>query len=127
MILCAKPSRHGIVSLMARHLRIQFPRAGYHGTFRGNGRTSIFGDDELLFRVIRADPDAHTRVLGGAQPATGAGTLKVSNGAVVTEITNISGTFQFGSSTIPYVIDSLRNQGVQVSPTAARPFIHYSD
>lgn len=84
-------------------------------------------DERGVVNVLRDGPHLHPKVLGGAQSATGAGTLKVSNESIVTEISNCSGTFRFGPSSIPHVIDSLRNQGVQVSPTASRPFLPYSD
>ena len=52
---------------MARTLRIQFPGAVYHVTFRGNGRTSIFGDDSdrvrLTERVAESAEDYGVRVL----------------------------------------------------------------
>ncbi len=52
---------------MARRLRVQFPGAVYHVTFRGNGRASIFGDDadrvRLTERVAESAVDYGVRVL----------------------------------------------------------------
>ena len=36
---------------MARRLRVQFPGAVYHVTFRGNGGASIFDDDADRVRL----------------------------------------------------------------------------
>ena len=51
---------------MARRLRVQFPGAVYHVTFRGNGRASIFDDDadrvRLTERVAESAADYGVRV-----------------------------------------------------------------
>lgn len=67
-------------------------------------------------------PHMHPQILGGAQPVAGAGELIVEAGAVVTEVNNISGTFQCGPETLPQVIEALRQQGATVRPDAAQPF-----
>jgi RHS repeat-associated protein len=64
----------------------------------------------------------HPRVLGGAAPAAGAGTLIVDAEGVVTEVTNFSGTFRFGPDTLPQVVEAIRQQGLKVAPTAPKAY-----
>jgi hypothetical protein len=64
----------------------------------------------------------HPQVLGGAQPAAGAGELTVEAGGVITEINNLSGTFQFGPETLVPVLAALTKQGATIAPDAAQPF-----
>lgn len=42
---------------MARKLRVLFPGAIYHVTFRGNGRASIFDDEADCIRLTERIPE----------------------------------------------------------------------
>jgi len=64
----------------------------------------------------------HPQVLGGAQPAAGAEELTVEAGGVITEVNNLSGTFQCGPETLPTVIEALSKQGGTLLPDAVRSF-----
>jgi hypothetical protein len=83
-------------------------------------------DADGVVWVAPDGPHMHPQILGGAKPVAGAGELTVEAGGVVTEVNNISGTFQCGPETLPQVIDALRNQGATVRPDAAKPF-HWED
>ena len=69
-------------------------------------------------------PGAHPSVLGGGQPAAAAGELTIAPGGVITEVNNISYTFQFTAEVLPQVAETLRQAGATVAPGAIRPFVH---
>jgi len=75
--------------------------------------------------VVHAVPDGphlHPLVLGGAQPARYAGDLTIAGGKV-TELTNLSGTFQCDDEAgLKDVAEHIRRQGVDVVPGAVRFF-----
>jgi REP element-mobilizing transposase RayT len=84
---------------MARKLRVQFPGAIYHVTFRGNARQAIFTDDEdrgrLVRRVAESAADFGVRIYlycwmanhGHLLVETPAGNLSAFMGSVLTGYT----------------------------------------
>lgn len=64
----------------------------------------------------------HPQVLGGAEPAAGAGGLLVGAGGVILEVDNFSGTFQFGPDIFPGVRAALAAQGGDTTATREVPF-----
>ncbi len=79
-------------------------------------------DADGVVWVAPDGPHMHPQILGGARPAAGAGELSVEAGGVVTEVNNLSGTFQCGPDTLAQVIQALEKQGAMVRPDAAQPF-----
>lgn len=79
-------------------------------------------DADGVVWVAPDGPHMPPQILGGATPVAGAGELTVEASGVVTEVNNISGTFQCGPETLPHGIEALRNQGATVRPDAAQPF-----
>jgi hypothetical protein len=72
--------------------------------------------------VLPDGPHLHPKVLGGGQPALYAGDLTVTNGKVA-DVTNLSGTFQFGDEVgLRAVAQQLRQQGLEVEAGAVRFF-----
>jgi hypothetical protein len=75
--------------------------------------------------VVHVMPDAphmHPRILGGGQPAAAAGEIVIGPDRVVTEINNISGTFQHDAGVLPVVQSFVEAQGLRVAPGAIKPF-----
>jgi hypothetical protein len=67
----------------------------------------------------------HPKIFGGGQGTTAAETVKISSNGTVTELTNISGTFQHPTSTLTYVMEAIIRQGGKITETAIKPFIFY--
>ncbi|NLE38417.1 MAG: RHS repeat-associated core domain-containing protein, partial [Pirellulaceae bacterium] len=81
-------------------------------------------DGSGVVHVVPNGQHLHPTVLGGGQPGAAAGELVVGRGGVVTEINNISYTFQFGQEVLPGVRDAVLRQGFRVAPDAIKPFTH---
>lgn len=80
--------------------------------------------DGVVHVVPEIEGHLHPRVPGGGLPAAAAGGLKLGPGAVIVEVDNYSGTFQFGPDILPQVREALTRQGGRVSPDADRPFTY---
>jgi hypothetical protein len=79
-------------------------------------------DAQGIVHVVPDGPHMHPKVLGGAQPAMYAGDLTVEDGRV-TDLTNLSGTFQFDDEAgLKAVAGQIRQQGVEVEAGAVRFF-----
>jgi hypothetical protein len=79
-------------------------------------------DVQGIVYVLPDGPHIHPKVLGNAQPALYAGDLTIENGKV-TDLTNLSGTFQFADETgLCSVAAQIRNQGLTVQVGAVRFF-----
>jgi hypothetical protein len=88
------------------------PDGGYVYVRDANGTVHVAPDG----------PHMHPKVLGGARPASYAGDLTIENG-VVTDLTNLSGTFQFESrSGLLDAAKQLESQGLTIKPGAVRFF-----
>lgn len=81
-------------------------------------------DADGVTHVVPDGPGLHPTVLGNGQAASAAGETTIGPNGVVTEINNISFTFQFGSDVLPGVRDALRNLGLNVADDAIKPFTH---
>ncbi len=79
-------------------------------------------DTTGVIYVVPDAPHMHPKVLGNAQPAIYAGDLTIKKGRV-TDVTNLSGTFQFDDEEgLREVAAELRLQGVVIAPAAVRFF-----
>jgi hypothetical protein len=79
-------------------------------------------DGQGIVHVLPDGPHLHPKVLGGCQPALYAGDM-VIKGGMVTELTNLSGTFQCDDEDgLRGVADQLKQQGLIVTPGAVRFF-----
>ncbi|HEX7450597.1 MAG TPA: hypothetical protein VF306_23755 [Pirellulales bacterium] len=74
--------------------------------------------------VVPNAPGAHPGVLGNGLSATGAGEITVGIDGVITEVNNISYTFQFGGGTLTQVVAALKATGARIAPNAVKPFEH---
>jgi hypothetical protein len=79
-------------------------------------------DADGIVHVVPNSPHMHPRVLGGGQPAAAAGEIVVDANGVVTELNNISGTFQHSPGVLNAVKEALERAGIPVDPNAIRPF-----
>ncbi|MCA8982949.1 MAG: hypothetical protein KDA76_04245 [Planctomycetaceae bacterium] len=79
-------------------------------------------DADGVVYVVPQASHAHPTVLGGGQPAAAAGEITIGPNGVVTEINNISGTFQHDASVLPGVQKALEQAGLKVAPDAIKPF-----
>ena len=85
--------------------------------------TYVYAQDASgVVRVVPQAAGAHPTVLGAGQPAAAAGEITIGSNGVVTEINNISGTFQHGANVLPAVQRAAENQGLKVAPGALKPF-----
>jgi hypothetical protein len=64
----------------------------------------------------------HPTVLGGGRSAAAAGEITIGRNGMVTEINNISFTFQHGAETLPGVRAALEKSGLQCAPDSIKPF-----
>src|SRR5262249_29255931 len=79
-------------------------------------------DLQGVVHVVPDGPHMHPKVLGGAEPAMYAGDLTIEGGRV-TDLTNLSGTFQFDDEAgLRAVAEQIRRQGVEVAQGAVRFF-----
>lgn len=79
-------------------------------------------DGSGTVHVVPDGPHLHPKVLGGGQPAAYAGDLTIAGGKV-TDLTNLSGTFQFDDEAgLKAMAEQLRQQGLQIEPGAVRFF-----
>jgi hypothetical protein len=79
-------------------------------------------DPSGIIHVVPDGPHLHPKVLGGGQPAAYAGDLTIQGGKV-TDVTNLSGTFEFDSEEgLKAVAGQLRQQGLVVEVGAVRFF-----
>jgi hypothetical protein len=81
-------------------------------------------DANGVVRVVPNAPSAHPTVLGSGQPAAAAGELTVGPGGVITELNNISYTFQFGGDVLTQVAAAIEQVGATIAPNAIKPFTH---
>jgi hypothetical protein len=115
-------------------LRIQLPKAPLDDfPYPQHPSSTVLGPDvdpgtyvyvrDVDGTVYIADngPHMHPQVLGGAQPAIGAGEITIGSDGMVTEINNESGTFRFTGQSLPGVEQAVKNQGLTVSPGAVKP------
>jgi hypothetical protein len=87
-----------------------------------DGLYAYVQDDQGVVYVVTDGQHIHPKILGLARPAMYAGDLALAGG-VVTDITNLSGTFQFDDeSGLLAVVAQLKRQGLLVAPGAARLF-----
>ena len=77
-----------------------------------------------MIHVVPDGPGLHPTVLGNGQAASGAGEITIGPNGVVTEINNISYTFQFSPDILPSVREALQKLGLNVADDAIRPFTH---
>jgi hypothetical protein len=63
-------------------------------------------------------------VLDGVQSAVAAGELTDGPGDVITELNNISYTFQFRGDVLPQVASALRQARATIAKNAIEPFEH---
>ncbi len=79
-------------------------------------------DSQGIVHGLADGPHMHPKVLGGAQAAIYAGDLSIANGRV-TDLTNLSGTFQFDDEVgLRAVAEHLRRQGLVIETGAVRMF-----
>src|SRR5262249_12662208 len=79
-------------------------------------------DIQGIIHVVPDGPHLHPKVLGRGEPATYAGDLTIQGGKV-TDVTNLSGTFEFDDEAgLRAVAEQLRQQGVAVEVGAVRFF-----
>ncbi|HEX4147203.1 MAG TPA: hypothetical protein VHY91_27145 [Pirellulales bacterium] len=81
-------------------------------------------DADGVVNVVPNGPGLHPTVLGGGRPAAAAGEIVIGSNGVVTEINNISFTFQHGADVLPGVEAAVRRQGLAVAPDALKPYNH---
>jgi len=79
-------------------------------------------DANGVVHVVPNGPHLHPTVLGNGQRAAAAGEIVIDSKGVVTEINNISYTFQWGEETLPGVQSALEALGIKVAPDAIKPF-----
>lgn len=79
-------------------------------------------DGQGIVHVLPDGPHLHPKVLGRGQSAEYAGDLTIQGGKV-TDLTNLSGTFQFDSEEgLKAAAKQIRQQGLEVEPGAVRFF-----
>jgi hypothetical protein len=81
-------------------------------------------DANGVVHVVPNGPGLHPTILGGGQPTAAAGEIIIDPDGVVTEINNISYTFQHGAEVLPGVQSAVERQGLAVAPGALKPFQH---
>jgi hypothetical protein len=86
------------------------------------GKYVFVQDANGVVYVVPDGPHLHPTVLGGGQPAAAAGEVVIGPNGVVTEINNISFTFQHGGEVLPGVQSALEGAGLSVAPDAIKPF-----
>jgi len=87
-----------------------------------DGLYAYVEDDQGIVFVVPDGPHVHPKILGGGQPAIYAGDMTVSV-SEVTDVTNLSGTFQFDDPDgLLGVADQLVRQGLVVAVGAVRLF-----
>jgi hypothetical protein len=79
-------------------------------------------DADGVVNVLPQGDHIHPKVLGGGQPAAAAGEIIVDANGVVTEINNISGTFQHEACVLGAVKTALEKAGLKVAADALKPF-----
>jgi RHS repeat-associated protein len=79
-------------------------------------------DGDGVVHVVPSGPHLHPTVLGGGKPAAASGEIVIGSNGVVTEINNISFTFQHDASVLPGVKRALEQAGLRVAPDAIKPF-----
>ena len=85
--------------------------------------TYVFVQDaQGVVHVLPQGAHLHPRVLGGGREAAASGEIVIGADGAVTEINNISFTFQHGSSVLRGVKAALERLGLKVNPDAIKPF-----
>lgn len=99
------------------------PRSHPIGSTTPPGNYVYVRDCHGIVYVLPDDPHMHPKVLGNGEPALYAGDLTLQDNAMVTELTNLSGTFRFNQkSGLLAVALVLREQGLSVAAGAIRWF-----
>lgn len=75
-----------------------------------------------IVHVVPQASHAHPKVLGGGKKAADAGEIIIDANGVVSEINNISGTFQHDASVLNAVKAVLEKEGLKVAPDAINPW-----
>jgi len=81
-------------------------------------------DANGVIHVVPNGPGLHPTVLGGGQAAAAAGEIVIGPGGVITEINNISYTFQFGDEILSSMRSGCESLGFKVGKDALKPFVH---
>jgi hypothetical protein len=85
--------------------------------------TYVFAQDaQGVVHVVPDGPHLHPTVLGNGQEAAASGEIVIGPDGVVTEINNISFTFQHDASVLQGVKAALERMGIKVDPDAIKPF-----
>jgi len=79
-------------------------------------------DENGIVHIVPNGNHLHPTVLGGGRSAAAAGEITIGLNGVVTEINNISFTFQHGAETLPGVRSALEKSGLQCTPDSIKPF-----
>jgi len=116
--LATKSQLPGVPVLARNPLSAPISRTTKPGTY------VFVRDADGVIHVVRDGPGLHPTVLGNGQAATAAGEITIGPNGVVTEINNISYTFQFGSDVLQGVREALQKLGLNVADDAIRPFTH---
>ena len=100
----------------------QDPRSRRADATLPDGLYAYVQDEHGIVHVVPDGNHVHPKILGQARPAKYAGDFALVGG-VVTDITNLSGTFQFDDETgLLDVIAQFQRQGLSVAPGAGRIF-----
>lgn len=87
-----------------------------------DGLYAYVQSEQGIVFVVPDGPHVHPKILGGGQPALYAGDLSIRAGEV-TDITNLSGTFQFDDPDgLLAAADQLTQQGLIIAVGAVRFF-----
>ncbi len=113
-----KPQLPSVPILAKNPLFAPISRATKPGTY------VFVRDADGVIHVVPDGPGLHPTVLGSGQAASAAGEITVCSGGVISEINNISYTFQFGSDVLPGVKAALEQMGFRVAPNAIKPWTH---
>jgi hypothetical protein len=108
----------GVPILAKNPLSAPISRATKPGTY------VFVRDADGFIHIVPDGPGLHPTVLGNGQAASAAGEITIRPGGVISEINNISYTFQFGAYVLPSVKAALQQMGFKVAPNAIKPFTH---
>jgi hypothetical protein len=114
--LLTKPQAHGVPAL-PKH-----PSSAPLSTKTPPGSYVHAQDASGVVHVVPNGPGLYPTILGSGQPTAAAGEIMIDPGGVVTEINNISYTFQHSSAVLPGVQSAVERQGFAMAPGALKPF-----
>jgi hypothetical protein len=86
------------------------------------GRYVYVQDADGVVHLVPDGSHLHPTVLGGGRSAAAAGEITIGPNGVVTEINNISYTFQHGPHTLPGVKSALEKAGLKCDPNSIVPY-----